>query len=165
MATSTYIPLATYTVTGSPDAEVIFSSIPATYRDLMLVFVGTSSSGADLRLRFNSDTGANYNFVNAGVNALGAISSGHSVNQTSLALTRTATVSPDMNNHIFQIMDYSATDKHKTVLARANQAGTGNNMGAGRWANSASAISLITLYPDAASFNVGSMFSLYGIAA
>ena len=42
MPTPTYTPLATVTL-GTSAASVTFSSIPATYRDLILIFDGTGS--------------------------------------------------------------------------------------------------------------------------
>ena len=59
-------------------------------------------------------------------------------------------------------MDYSATDKHKTVLIRANHPGE-TVACAGRWANTA-AITSITIN-TASTFVIGSVFSLYGIVS
>jgi hypothetical protein len=61
-------------------------------------------------------------------------------------------------------MDYSATDKHKTVLIRQNSvADSAFAMGA-RWANTA-AITSIQLSLGAATFSTGTTFALYGIAS
>jgi hypothetical protein len=62
MPTPTYIPLATVTL-GSADSSVTFSSIPATYRDLILVLNGTRSTTSGVRARANADAGANYPMV------------------------------------------------------------------------------------------------------
>ena len=66
MPTATY-DLISNTTLSSAQASVTISSISGSYRDLVLVVEGVASSGDFYpRLRFNSDTGNNYNFVNAG---------------------------------------------------------------------------------------------------
>jgi hypothetical protein len=61
-------------------------------------------------------------------------------------------------------MDYSATDKHKTVLVRSNAASTGVEAIAQRWASTA-AITSILVFPSTGSWAAGGTFSLYGIVA
>jgi hypothetical protein len=67
-------------------------------------------------------------------------------------------------NSITQLMDYSATDKHKTLLIRQNLASAYTLALAGRWANTA-AINTVQLYTTAAAFETGTTASLYGIVA
>jgi len=162
MPQPTYTPLATVTLTSNA-SSVTFSNIPATYRDLILVFNGSATSGSDLRFRFNSDTGNNYNFVNMGA-ASATPQSASSSNQSSIAVSYTAVLTTRRNVVLTQIMDYSATDKHKTLLARANDEGQGVSATAARWANT-NAITTILLYPDANQFSSGSRFDLYGVIA
>ena len=59
MPTPTYTPLATVTL-GTAASSVTFSSIPATYRDLILVVNATTSADGIPSLRFNGDSGNNY---------------------------------------------------------------------------------------------------------
>jgi hypothetical protein len=154
MPTPTYTPLATVTL-GSAASSVTFSSIPATYRDLILVFEGTVASGAFARIQFNSDTASNYSNVLIKNNG-SALITGDNIAFAELQAT--------YNNAIGQIMDYSATDKHKTVLTRSNQP-TGHVIAsAGRWANTA-AITSIRLFVSAGNYSTGSRFDLYGIAS
>jgi hypothetical protein len=63
-----------------------------------------------------------------------------------------------------QFMDYSATDKHKTVLVRANSANTETEANASRW-TSTSAITSIAINFLGTDLNGGSTLSLYGIEA
>jgi hypothetical protein len=65
---------------------------------------------------------------------------------------------------IFNVIDYSATDKHKVTLSRFNQHDQSVNMIAGRWANTA-AINTVTIDQLVTSFASGSTFSLYGVIA
>ena len=60
---TTYEPIATTTL-GSAAASITFSSIPATYTDLRVVFNGTVTEvGETLYYRFNSDGASNYSIT------------------------------------------------------------------------------------------------------
>ena len=67
-------------------------------------------------------------------------------------------------NKIFQILDYSVTDKHKSVLYRDNNASDITAAIAGRWA-STSAVNAIEIYTSVNQFASGSTFYLYGIVS
>jgi len=159
MPTPTYTPLATVTVAIAA-TSITFSNIPATYRDLVLVANYSTPIGSSSQIQFNSDTGSNYSTVSMR-------GDGSSVNS---ALFTTSFIQPSngtgeaggtRNMYRLQLMDYSATDKHKTTLLRMDNAGH-TQAQANRWANTA-AITSIYLYN--ATFSIGSTFSLYGVIA
>ena len=161
MPTSTYVSLATITL-ASTDSEIVFSSIPATYRDLILIAEYRNSTTATAaRIRFNSDTGSNYSNVWMGGAAPSVFSSTTGGSGLIIADANTTNTTMSMT----QIMDYSATDKHKTTLSR----GSGSNLNAiafaGRWANTAAVTTVSVVYPGGGQFTVGSTFSLYAIAS
>jgi hypothetical protein len=163
MPTPTYTALATRTLTGTA-SSVVFSTIPATYRDLILVCSGTSSNTAinSIFVRFNSDTGSNYAYVAMYATAAGAGSGATTLTGAVAGLT----ISSSVNTNITQIMDYSATDKHKTVLSRQNSLGDSFvRASTSRWANTAAITSITCFIDTGANFNSGSTFSLYGIVA
>lgn len=168
MGSPTYIPLATITLTGS-DAEVVFSGIPASYRDLAfsISILGTSNDQSCV-MQLNSDTGANYSNVRmAGWGAsYGSNTTGTSYIFVSGYNYGVAT-SGDFTTAQGSVMDYSTTDKHKTTLIRSrsvrNDGNTDTAAGAGRWANTA-AVTSIKFYLTSGSFVTGSTFSLFGIA-
>jgi hypothetical protein len=162
MPTPTYTPLATVTL-GTAAASVTFSSIPATYRDLVVVINGSLSGASSIYYRLNSDSGSNYSVVTA-----------QAFSPTSTSFTDAVMVPWSPNNIAAstqflltsQFMDYSATDKHKTALHRLN--GTSGAtlfvaMSAARWANTAAVTTL--LVQANVNINVGSTLSLYGIKA
>lgn len=160
MATNTYTPLATITLTGT-DSEVVFASIPSGYRDLILIADQKNMSGNGIfGVQFNSDQNSNYSTV--------SMYADPSVG--SEAATRVyikASVSNVTSNEIMtlQVMDYSTSDKHKTVLLRSGQAGTNIQAAAARWA-STSPITSIRLYHTGTNvWGIGSSFSLYGVIA
>jgi len=168
MPTNTYTPLATITLT-STDSSIVFTSIPATYRDLVLVCQarGTITTFTNVQMRFNSDTGSNYSTVAMfGTGSGGGISySETATNITAEQIARSNDTSGVFTPITIQIMDYSATDKHKTVLTRNSSTVSAAVAAlASRWA-STSAITSITLYPYGGSFEIGSTFSLYGVIA
>jgi len=158
MPTATYTALATTTLASST-TSVTFSNISG-YRDLILVFNGaTTLSVVGLILQFNNDTASNYSIVVAqgdGSSASSGTGSGTSMEVGVLTTGR--------GNVIAQIQDASATDKHKTVLSRGDQAGDRTRMTAGRWA-STSAITSIKVATNINQMASTSTISLYGVIA
>ncbi len=165
MPTPTYTPLATVTL-GTSAASVTFSSIPATYRDLIIVVNGTTSGAGGPNYRANGDTGSNYSYVSMRNNGSSPASEAGTLS-VFLGQNASATSGTRLMN-IFQIMDYSATDKHKTGLVRATYNQSSNSAdvteaNAVRWANTAAINSLTVV--SSANFNIGATFSLYGVIA
>jgi hypothetical protein len=161
MPTPTYTALATRTLTGTA-ASVTFSSIPATYRDLVVVYRGTSANTGigSFTMRFNSDAATNYSYMLMDANAAGVTSPTNSFTSAVAGLT----ISSSQNISIAHIMDYSATDKHKTVIARGNAMGDSFvRVVASRWANTAAITSILCRTDQGSNFNSGATFSLYGI--
>jgi len=166
MPTPTYTPLANITL-GSSAASVTFSSISQAYRDLVLVISGKSATGNDQsKIRFNGDTGSNFYEVVMEGNGTTAFSGAGSPMGSFIYLSYNYydLNATDFNSIVINVMDYSATDKHKTVLARTNKASSHTGAVAGRWANTA-AITTLLVQPDSFSWAAGSSFALYGIAA
>lgn len=164
MPTPTYDLIASNVLTSSA-SSVTFSSIPATYRDLIVVYDIRANSGFTTpAFRVNSDSGNNYNDVWMSGNG-SAASSGANSNISFIAPSQMSSPDTERQMVITHFMDYSATDKHKTVLARANRAGGWVFASAFRWANT-SAINSITVFElGSANFASGSTFYLYGIVS
>lgn len=162
MPTPTYDLLDSQVLSTSA-ASVTFSSIPATYRDLVLVVEVSASSASAIVLRINSDTGNNYSNVRMGGNGSTTVSSTQTT--SFFSASSYGTVGTDKSTVIWRLLDYSATDKHKSALCRFDRASTGVTATASRWANTAAitALELNTLgNPD---FAIGSTFYLYGISS
>jgi hypothetical protein len=168
--TDTYRPLATVTL-GSSASSVTFSSIPATYRDLILVCTARSTRADTLdflALRLNGDTGANYNSVFMFGDPSNGTNSGSSANSTFHADVVIPAASASAGTFAvgtFQFMDYSATDKHKTTLVRGNQIQYPEAK-AVRWANTSAINSIVLSVPyHSAQIASGTTFNLYGVIA
>lgn len=151
----TYFPVATTTLSGG-ETTVTFSSIPATYRDLVMVIAGTSTTASGLEASINGSSadmttvymygdGSNDAAGTANVAIVGQIGSSGGVTVT-------------------HFLDYSATDKHKTFLTRGDRAEGITVAYANRWAQTA-AITSIGMTMQAGSLNSGTIISLYGIEA
>jgi hypothetical protein len=164
MPTNTYIALATITL-GSSASTVTFSSIPATYRDLVLVAQHKVTGAGETDVQFNADTGNNYTTVTM---RGGASASVFSATYTANGIKPQNSVGGSTSTNDFfqlEIMDYSATDKHKTSLLRSGNASSAfvqnHNV---RWANTA-AITSVKCTATGTSYASGSTFSLYGIVS
>jgi len=155
------VPLQNITL-GSTQTTVTFASIPSTFRDLRIVFAGRMNAvEADLTAVFNSDSGANYSRVfmfGNGSTGSSSSASGETNAKLSYVAYQTQTV------HTIDIMDYSATDKHKTTLNRGNSPSIAVYAWANRWASTA-AITSIALTGSTGVFAAGSTFALYGVVS
>jgi hypothetical protein len=157
--TSTYEMIATTTL-GSSQSSVTFSSIPATYTDLVLVCNVTKTASANTAFRLNSDTGSNYSTTFMEGNGSSASSNRlTSTTQGSIDYSDT-TVNPVPS--ITHFMNYSNTTTNKTVFSRSGSEYVYAYVNL--WRNTA-AINTILVYAASGNYVAGSMFTLYGIKA
>lgn len=161
---SAMVALANITL-GSTAATVTFSSIPATYRDLVLVATMTNGNAGNgvAALRYNSDTGTNYTNIGAYGEAPSATGSySNTVSYQYLSLTSLNATNPTTVK--IDILDY-ATDKHKTLIGRTNYPTENTGMLASRWASTSAITSLNIFLNGTATFAAGNTFTLYGIVS
>lgn len=156
---NTYIPIGSVTLSAAT-SEVVFSSLPTSgYRDLVLVMNGQTAATDNIGWQANGDTGTNYQTIQALGGTSGAVSN---ATARPWGFAGTSYAQPSVN--ITQWLDYSATDKDKTTLGRANSPTNEAAMTASRWANT-SAITSLRIFPSlGGNFAIGSTFSLYAIA-
>jgi len=164
MAT-TYEPIATQTL-GGAQTDVTFSSIPATYTDLVLIINAGSSAGADANFRLNGDTGSNYSRT-----ILTGDGSAASSSRTSSAVVGRLNFNAYPNGGagdtiiIAYFMNYTNTTTYKTVISRANNTGLGTDEVVNLWRSTAAINSILILSTSTPTFIGGSTFTLYGIKA
>lgn len=162
---STYTPIATQTL-GSATSTVTFSSIPATYTDLVLVVSAKCNTGGSVGLisNFNSDLGANYSFTYLNGNGSSA-SSGRVSGTTLMAFCDLPASGSSAGVMTAQIMNYANTTTYKTVITRGNDASAVTQSLVNLWRSTA-AINRIDLAPNSGvQFAAGGTFTLYGIKA
>ena len=148
---------------ASATSSVSFTTIPATYTDLVLVVDYDSSSTiiANIYLRFNGDTGSNYSFTYLqGTGS--AAQSGRSSNTTAIEAGYQAATG--RSNILVQVQNYSNSTTNKTALSRHNNPASVVQAYVGLWRNTA-AITSLSLTCSNQSFTTGSTFTLYGIKA
>lgn len=168
---ATYEPIATTTL-GSAASTITFSSIPATYTDLRLVFFtnNTRSAGGGYQLLINGDSGANYSQTTLRGDGSSASSSrATSVNQVDGWNDQFGSTIP--NNFLLATYDFMsyAGSTYKTCLVTGSYDynGSGSVLRfVNLWRNT-SAITSLTLNAIFASTNfaVGTTATLYGIKA
>lgn len=160
MATNTYIALAEITL-ESASASVTFASIPNTYRDLILIGNFELTGSAGTRLRVNNNSSSIYyqrgiKGSSAGNEAENLVIAGNTLNPSSSPVTALST-------YKMHFLDYSATNKSKTILMRNNIGGIVTEFSSALW-NSSSAINEINIYQDTQQYAIGSTFTLFGVA-
>lgn len=148
-------PIANITLAQS-SSDVTFSNIPNIYKDLVVTVTSTSTTGSEgySFMRFNNDAGSNYSRVEM-------VGNGSSTSSAVFSNLIPITYRGVIACQIIQIMDYSSTDKHKTVLYRNNQPDNILLAGSGRWA-STSSINVVSLVSFSLAFAAGSTISIYG---
>ena len=161
----TYTLIDSVTLTSSA-SSVTFSGIPQTYGDLVLTVLAAGSGDMPAGLQFNGAT-SGY----ALVSMAGTGSSTSSFSSSTLGALQAGVFVSSQGVYpmlsVFNIMDYTATDKHKTVLARGGQTGGSSVFGAeavaGRYPSTSAITSMTITGLGAGTYNVGSTFYLYGI--
>jgi hypothetical protein len=163
MPTSAITALATLTL-GSAQATVTFSSITSAYRDLRLVVSGTTSSNSYSRLRINSDTGISYYVASMEADGSSTFGGGGSNSYMDFANNYLNFNASSQAIMTCDFIDYSATNKHKMVIARTSSASQSVALFGGRWA-STSAVDTITITSAAGNWATATTFTLYGVSA
>lgn len=157
MALQSTTAISTITLQES-STEVTFSSIPATYRDLILVIDGTPNGINPMDIDLNGDT-TNANYFGVHAYNQGGTTTSFTTNETYIGVNYYS--SNGQTNVIVQFQDYSATDKHKSYITRSNGAGNWIAMSAINWTNT-DAITSIAINLRGGSFAAGDTFSLFG---
>ena len=162
----TYEPIASQTVSGSTAANITFSSIPATYTDLVLICTTQMTGASHTWLQFNSDTGTNY----SSTVLYGTGSAAGSGRASNAAFVQHGVANEDNSGSTFstvfyQIMSYANTNVNKTVLHSIGNPNSEVTRAVSLWRSTA-AINAIKIYPsNSVSYEIGCVFSLYGIKA
>jgi hypothetical protein len=165
MPTPTYDLIAS-NVLATTATSVTFSSIPSTYRDLVVVAdTINTTTGFYLVMRVNGNTTAsNY----SAVQMIGNGSTASSASQSGTFSFFFANVNASSTRILTQVqlLDYSATDKHKSILMRTSVPGAEVEASANRFAQTG-AITSLTFREELGSktFAAGSSFYLYGIVS
>lgn len=165
MATATFVPLATQTL-SSAASSIIFSSIAGTYSDLHLIIMCTSNVSDIVSVQYNSDTGTNYTQMYFGTNGTSPL-----YGQTNFAsyaqLSSIGAVSTTVPSlYELDIMGYSQTTTQKLTLVKTSC--DYGNFGAVEtvsclWKNTAAINSVKLFLRSGNNFSSGTTATLWGI--
>jgi hypothetical protein len=163
-----WVPIATYTITTAGYTTITFNSIPNTFGTLVLSMVNLNSvNGSELGIRFNGDSGANYQHCR--VNADGTSFTADS--QTGKTYGRIGDNNTTYSTNLAHIPNYANTSVYKTIYNEGvtNQATTAASNRAENytavWKNTNAITSLSVVNESNAAHAINSVLSLYGLKA
>jgi hypothetical protein len=160
--TSSYDSIATVNVGAGGSSTITFSSIPSTYKHLQIRMfsIGNTSPQAGGTMAFNSDT-TSTNYYTHYIYGNGSTPTAGANNAIYTPFTVGTSSSPAVG--IIDILDYSNTNKYKTVreLNGYDANGSGRiNFVSDLWKNTAAVTSITLSY---STFQQYTSFALYGI--
>jgi hypothetical protein len=168
---NTFIPIQTYTLSATT-ASVTFSNIPQNYTDLKVVVCARSNRPTEIRdeliVRFNNDSGNNYNYRTLrGTGSAAESQSGTSVSgilRDDMPASG-ATANTFSNQEIYIPNYIGSTTKSVSIdsTMENNASSSFMHITSGLWSNTA-AITSVTLIPETSTFTANSTFTLYGIS-
>lgn len=159
-------------VTAASQANVTFSSIATTWRDLEVRVRGrgdTASQNVECFIQFNGDTGNNYWFERM-VTAGGSPGAGESIAGTSISIcylaaaTGVSNLASGTSCNVFNYRDttfFKPVTSHSTISNTTASGQTYLVVLSGHW-GSTSAINAVKVFLAAGNFVDGSVVSLYG---
>jgi hypothetical protein len=162
---SSYWLISRITVGSTGSSSITFSSIPQTYTHLQLRAFWCNTIAGNLKINFNSDTGANYKvhyLYGDGATASAAVGA---VSPNAMTLGYSSSTGTYFETSICDVLDYTNTNKNKTIrnLGGNDRNGGGDmELDSGLWM-STSAVTSITLTPQAGTVSQYSSVALYGI--
>lgn len=168
---ATYVPITTTTL-GSTTASVTFSSLPATYNDLVIIGQGKAQSGSstliDVGVQFNGDTNSNYSTIKTFSLSYSSGTVSSAINSTRAETYMDANNTNDALGSGFKIdlFDYNTTYSYKNYLNRAScftQTDKGVFITASTWKNAAAITSITITATGSSGFYAGTYIALYGI--
>jgi hypothetical protein len=172
---SSYDSIATVTVGAGGSSSISFTSIPSTYKHLQIRFIArdnrASVNANNILTTFNSDTANNYadHLLESDGTTGGAYASTSRANIHWIVATSAATSASIFNVGVIDILDYTSTNKNKTVRVLEGYDSNGGgvvDLMSGLWFKTPEAITSITFTPaGSASFVQYTTFALYGIKA
>lgn len=161
---------------GAGAANIDFTSIPATFAHLILEITArgdTAAASAELWMRLNGDTGANYDSVYAQIRHSATLTTTEAIAAAQMNLGQIPAANAPANAFgaaRIMLAHYAGTVAHKqatsqiaAVLAAVTPAAF-LYLGGSRWRNTA-AINRVTLLPGAGNFAAGTRVTLYGMPA
>jgi hypothetical protein len=165
-----YESIATVTVGAGGSSSISFTGIPSTYQHLQLRMITQQNASlndyGNINLSVNSDSGSNYawHFLYGYGTGVGA--EGYSSRTNGKLPVSYLTSGSIFSASICDILDYSNTNKHKTIRTLGGNDANGSANFIAMYSNlwmSTSAITSLTLTGHNGNFTQYSSFALYGV--
>jgi hypothetical protein len=171
-----YESIQTVSVGSGGASSVTFTSIPSTYKHLQIRGIARDSRttyvNSNLIIRFNGDSGSNYSWHNLQGNGTSAAARGAANDSAIRSNVLAAAGAPtgSFSGYVTDILDYTDTNKYKTLRSLGGVDSNGAVMGeggfiellSGSWRNTA-ALTSISLAADTPNLLQYTTFALYGI--
>jgi hypothetical protein len=170
-----YDSIATYTVpTASTTTTITFNNIPSTYAHLQVRVWGYNDSGSDrsLEYKFNNDASAiyaNHYLLGSGATVTAGAATAANYCYSFDAASRQRGFNGDSTKasvFIIDVLDYTNTNKYKTVRALGGWDGNGTGyigLASNLWQSTAAISRLDFTMPYASSYSANTIISLYGV--
>lgn len=129
---------------------------------MLVISSAPGANGYAMYISFNSDT-TNANYSSILMTGNGSSTSSGTQTSQPRAIAGEGYVYPYQK--IIHLMDYSATDKHKTFLARTDGANDSTQAIVTRWANTAAITSIAFALYGGNNMAAGTSMALYGVSA
>lgn len=160
---ATYEPIATTTVSSTPTTTVTFTSIPATFTDIILVGVYKRTSGGATtpRITFNSSS-SGYSETLLYGDGTSAVSS----RTTSATYLTGGTAADGIWSYMSMSIFSYAGSTYKTSLYEASTDANGSGRASrmvGLWQNTSAITSVSILSSSGTGWDIGTTWTLYGI--
>jgi hypothetical protein len=163
-STTSYESIATTTVGAGGSATVTFSAIPSTFKHLQVRAISKNSSStttnAVLSLNGNAIGYRHYIYGDGSITGAGAAADGEGV------ISATSSASNVFGAFVMDILDYTNTNKNKTVRVLQGVDANGSGVvsfNSFLYLTNTNAITSLTLTSSGTSFVQYSSFALYGI--
>lgn len=154
---------------SSGTSSISLTSIPSTYTHLQLRGIALTSTNQNIGLRFNSDTGGNYNTHSLVGNGSSVVAGATGTSDTNIypisAYWGTGATYPAA--FVIDILDYANTNKYKVIRSLAGRNTNGGNeevsLLSGLWRNTGAITSITLVGTGGTNIDTNSSFELYGI--
>lgn len=166
IVTNSYASIATVTVGSGGQSSIEFNSIPSTYTNLQIRFLGRTTSSPFANVQYNSDTTvSNYRSHFIYGNQSNAVAATTADKAYIAYVSTSGNQANEFGACVVDILDYANTSKYKTArsLSANDQNGGGFAILFSHLWMSTSAISSIKISPVSGNFEQYTQAALYGI--
>jgi len=165
-AGNTYTQIASTTL-GSSSSTVTFSSIPATYTDLVVsIGIAGLSAQETPKMYFNGDTSALYSTTFIDGNGTSVLTNRTTGQGSFYGIGAYNSGNPTgVSSILVNINNYSNTTTFKNMMARSAAATLSTNLTVGLYRSTSAVSSISFIVHGGNSYLTGTTFSLYGITA